>query len=69
LFEYIEKSWHSKLSNELKKEYIKNLDSFIKNERKTKTIYPKEQNVFKSLNFTKLNQIKVVILGQDPYCL
>ncbi|HIH2762503.1 MAG TPA: uracil-DNA glycosylase [Candidatus Azoamicus sp. MARI] len=68
MFEYIDKSWHSKLSNEFKKEYIKDLITFIKNERKKKYIFPKEEDVVNALRFTKLNEVKVVILGQDPYC-
>ncbi|HIH2763134.1 MAG TPA: uracil-DNA glycosylase [Candidatus Azoamicus sp.] len=68
MFEYIDNVWKKKLSNEIKKEYIKNLTTFINKERKTKIIYPNETDVFKSLQLTTLNEIKVVILGQDPYC-
>lgn len=68
MFDYIEKSWHSKLSNELNKGYIKNLRKFIENERKLKKIYPKDDAVLTSINLTPLKSVKVVILGQDPYC-
>lgn len=68
MFDYIEKSWHSKLLNELNKGYIKNLKKFIENEKKHNIIYPKEKDILNSINLTPLRDVKVVILGQDPYC-
>lgn len=68
MFDYIEKSWHSKLANELNKSYIKNIKKFVENEKKHKIIYPKEKDILNSLNITSLKDVKVVILGQDPYC-
>lgn len=61
--------WKKKLFTELKKNYIKNIYKFIeKEEKKKKIIYPKKNDIFNSLNYTTLNNIKVVIVGQDPYC-
>ncbi len=63
----IRKSWWEKLSPEFEKPYYKNLEKFLQQEYATKTIYPKPENVFNSLNFVPLEKIKVVIIGQDPY--
>lgn len=59
--------WDIVLKDEIKKEYFKNLMNFIKKEYKTKTIYPKENEVFNAFRYTDFENIKVVILGQDPY--
>lgn len=68
LFKNIEKSWAIKLSHEFKKKYINNLETFLEIERKTKIILPTKDDIFNSMQHTSLNDIKVVILGQDPYC-
>lgn len=59
--------WDKILEAEFKKEYFIKLNKIVKEERKTKTIYPKEEDVFNAFKLTNLNDIKVVILGQDPY--
>ena len=63
----ITKNWYELLKDEFEKPYYKNLMHFLENEYKTKTIYPKPENVFNALNKVKFNQVKVVIIGQDPY--
>ncbi len=63
----IEKSWENQLKHYFKTEEWKNLASFIKNEYKTKTIYPKPGDIFNSFNSTPFEKVKVIILGQDPY--
>jgi len=60
-------NWDIKLKDEFKKEYFTNLMNFIKNEYKTKTIYPKQNEVFNAFRYTDFNNVKVVIIGQDPY--
>ena len=60
-------SWDNLLKEEYKKEYFKNLLDFIKKEYKEKIIYPKQNEVFNALRYTDFNDVKVVILGQDPY--
>ena len=55
------------LKEEYTKEYFKNLMEFIKEEYKTKTIYPKQNEVFNAFRYTDFDNVKVVILGQDPY--
>lgn len=64
---YIKKNWFEKLQNEFNKEYFKSLQSFLKGEYATKTIYPPAEKVFNALNFTKFEDVRVIILGQDPY--
>ena len=59
--------WDTILSDEFKKEYFKELIEFIKNEYKNKIIYPKQTEVFNAFRYTDYDNVKVVILGQDPY--
>ena len=59
--------WDLLLEEEYKKDYFKNLLEFIKEEYQTKTIYPKQNEVFNALRYTDYDNVKVVILGQDPY--
>ncbi|PID83106.1 uracil-DNA glycosylase [Candidatus Campbellbacteria bacterium] len=63
----IEKSWKKVLSEYFKKEEWKKLTDFIRNEYLSKTIYPKPKDIFKSFELTKFDDVKVIILGQDPY--
>lgn len=60
-------NWDKILSEEKEKEYFKKLIFFLNNENKTKTIYPKKEDLFKALKYTDYEDVKVVILGQDPY--
>ncbi|MBR2247710.1 MAG: uracil-DNA glycosylase [Bacilli bacterium] len=60
-------NWDNVLNEELKKEYFQELMSFIKSEYKTKIIYPKQSEVFNAFRYTDFDDVKVVILGQDPY--
>ena len=59
--------WDEILKDEFEKTYFKELLDFIQNEYKTKTIYPYFPNVFNALKYTDYDDVKVVILGQDPY--
>lgn len=63
----IEKSWEKLLKEEFEKEYFSNLVNFVKQEYKTHTVYPRGKDIFKAFDFCPVNEIKVVILGQDPY--
>lgn len=60
-------SWDKLLSKEYQQEYFKNLMNFVKEEYKTKVIYPKQNEVFNAFRYTSFDDVKVVILGQDPY--
>lgn len=59
--------WQDLLDDEFNKEYYQNLRQFLKNEYKTKVIYPDMHDIFNSLRYTSYKAVKVVILGQDPY--
>ena len=63
----INKKWDVILEQEFKKDYFKKLGIFVKNEYKNKIIYPEYKNVFNALRYTDYDEVKVVILGQDPY--
>ena len=63
----INKKWDIILENEMKQEYFKKLGIFVKNEYKTKQVFPPYENVFDALRYTDYDDVKVVILGQDPY--
>jgi len=63
----IEKSWFSLLKDEFEKDYFFKLKKFIRKEYHSKTIYPKGSLIFNAFNSTPVNDVKVVIIGQDPY--
>ena len=61
-------SWTEILKSEFSKEYFQNLTEFLKKEASlSKTIYPNKEHIFRLFNTVTLDEIKVVILGQDPY--
>lgn len=60
-------SWDEILNNEIEKSYFKYIKEFIKEERKTKEIYPLAPDLFRAFRLTDFKDLKVVILGQDPY--
>lgn len=60
-------SWDVLLKEEYKKDYFINLMDFVKKEYKEKVIYPKQNEVFNAFRYTDFSDVKVVILGQDPY--
>ncbi|KGA95723.1 uracil-DNA glycosylase [Alkalihalobacillus alcalophilus ATCC 27647 = CGMCC 1.3604] len=59
--------WKSILEEESQKRYFQDLLSFIEKEYEQKTIYPAKENVFRAFDLTDFDDVKVVILGQDPY--
>lgn len=64
----LDPSWKAHLLEEFQKPYMVSLRAFLKQEiLKKKTIYPKGSEIFNALNFCPLDQVRVVILGQDPY--
>lgn len=63
----INKKWDQVLKSEIKQEYFKKLKEFIDKEYQEKTIYPEYQDIFNAFKYTDYDQVKVVILGQDPY--
>ena len=64
----IEASWKEALEDEFKKPYFKQIRDHLKTERaQGKTIYPPGSQIFNAFEKTPFNNVKVVILGQDPY--
>lgn len=63
----IEASWKEHLNSEFEKSYFKNLVEFVKTEYKSTTIYPPGKEIFNAFEHCPYNEVKVVILGQDPY--
>lgn len=60
-------SWDKILKEEINKDYFKNLVIFLNQENLAKIIYPKKEDLFKALKVTDYDNVKVLILGQDPY--
>lgn len=61
-------SWQKILASEFDKQYMKQLKDFLQAEKNSgKIIYPKNQDIFSALNTTPYEDVKVVIIGQDPY--
>lgn len=60
-------SWKNVLSAEFEKPYFEGLTSFVKQEYSTTTVYPPGNRIFSALDHTPFDEVKVVILGQDPY--
>ena len=63
----LKNDWKDLLDDEFNKEYYQTLRSFLTTEYRTRTIYPDKYDIFNALHFTPYKDIKVVILGQDPY--
>ena len=59
--------WDNLLKEEYSKEYFKKLTVFVEKEYKEKTCYPKMSEIFNAFQMTSYDDVKVVILGQDPY--
>ncbi|XP_041742274.1 uracil DNA glycosylase a isoform X2 [Coregonus clupeaformis] len=60
-------SWRKGLGSEFGKPYFRNLMSFVDGERKRNTVYPPPQHVFTWTQMCDIQDVKVVVLGQDPY--
>lgn len=60
-------SWKSKLEQEFKKPYFEQLIQFVKQEYQSNTVYPPGKEIFRAFDCADFEQVKVVIIGQDPY--
>jgi len=60
-------SWRKALGGELEKGYFKDLTSFLEAERTTKEVFPPEPEVFTAFELTPFEDVRVLLLGQDPY--
>lgn len=63
----IDNDWLEPLSEEFKQPYYRELYKKVKQEYETKTVFPEADDIFNAFQFTPLSNVKVVILGQDPY--
>jgi uracil-DNA glycosylase len=63
----IHSSWQSHLSNEFEQAYFQNLISFVKEEYSKTLCFPKGNQVFAAFDYCTFDDVKVVIIGQDPY--
>lgn len=63
----IENSWKDKLQDEFEKSYFKTLTNFIRNEYKTQKIFPPANLIFNAFDKCPFDEVKVIIIGQDPY--
>jgi uracil-DNA glycosylase len=67
MIDLIEDSWRSALAKETQQPYFAALQNFVAEERKLLTVFPPETEVFAALTLTPIEQVRVLILGQDPY--
>lgn len=63
----IEPSWKEVLKEEFEKTYFQNLANFVKNEYQSHPVYPPGKQIFSAFDHTPFDEVKVVIIGQDPY--
>lgn len=63
----INQSWKVKLTDEFSKPYFQQLTSFVKEEVQNHTIYPEGRLIFSAFDWCSFDDVKVVIIGQDPY--
>lgn len=63
----IKNDWLESIGSEFKKDYYSELYQFVKEEYERTTVYPSANDIFNAFHFTPLSQVKLVVLGQDPY--
>ena len=63
----IDPSWKSRLAAEFDKPYFPDLIDFVKKEYKSSTVYPPGKEIFRAFDTCNFDDVRVVIIGQDPY--
>ena len=63
----IQNDWLEAIGEEFRKPYYKELYDFVKSEYSTTAVYPPSDDIFNALHLTALKDVKVLVLGQDPY--
>lgn len=63
----IEEKWYEMLKNEFESQYFSDIKSFLIEEKRQYVVYPPSKQIFNAFNLTAFDNVKVVILGQDPY--
>ncbi|HUH28062.1 uracil-DNA glycosylase [Gelidibacter sp.] len=64
---HIHSSWEKQLQSEFQKPYFKDLMTFVRQEYATQICYPKTENIYSAFNWCTYDDVKIVIIGQDPY--
>ena len=65
---YIPKNdWYEFFKQEINKPYFKDIENKYKESIKSKTVYPNQKQIFRAFSLTSINNLKVIIIGQDPY--
>ncbi|KPV48552.1 uracil-DNA glycosylase, partial [Kouleothrix aurantiaca] len=67
LINAVPEGWRDVLAEEFEQPYMQDLAAFVAEERRSYTVYPPKTEVFSALALTPYDQVRVVILGQDPY--
>ncbi|MGI6155477.1 MAG: uracil-DNA glycosylase [Enterococcus lemanii] len=67
MYNVMQNKWQAILASEFQQPYYQKLQTFVNEEYQSQTIYPKKENIFRAFQQTDFDQVKVVILGQDPY--
>ena len=67
MFSTIDSSWQKILSDEFKKSYFLQLEKEINEEYQNAICYPPKESIFAAFNYCSFANLKVVIIGQDPY--
>ena len=67
MIEQLTNDWRKLVESEVEKPYFQALQQFLQKEYDTATIYPKREQIFTALKTTAYSEVKVVLLGQDPY--
>ena len=65
--EIVDNSWKNFFEEQTNKAYFPKLEAFIDEEYKNQIVYPTKENIFNAFKYTPLDNVKVVIVGQDPY--
>lgn len=63
----IEPSWYGQLESEFRSKEFRSLKIFLQKEKSSQTVYPNGKDIFKAFELTPFDNVKVVVLGQDPY--
>ncbi|MDF1507223.1 uracil-DNA glycosylase [Robertmurraya sp. DFI.2.37] len=63
----LHRDWREKLKSEMEKRYFQELIDFVRMEYEHSIVYPAQEYIFQALNLTSFDDVKVVLLGQDPY--
>lgn len=67
MLEHLNAEWKTFLKSEIESEYFQQLEVAIEKEYHGKCIYPPQKDVFNAFNYCSIDQLKVVLIGQDPY--